>query len=177
MVLEHLVSKFDQFLWGTVDLAQKPAFDDTREGKNVNMLHQRDVLLRDVGLHCADFRSDLLDCAVDDGVDIRLEKAFEVVAADGVQRTEADRLIFFYLVEQLQKPFLPEQRPLVLLEQRDCFLLEHPAQQVVNVCKVVIEILTADSCTPRQVVNRDFVDGLLHHQLLERHRQRVLRLI
>lgn len=42
---------------------------------------------------------------------------------------------------------------------------------------MVIEILPPDAAALRQVVNRDLVDRLLRHQLLQSHRQRVLRLV
>lgn len=80
MVLEHLVGKLDEFLRGAVDLAHESAFNDTGAGDHIGMRHQRNVVLRDTGLHRAYFRSDLLHRAVDDGVDVRLKKALERVA-------------------------------------------------------------------------------------------------
>ena len=69
----------------------------------------------------ADLLADLLDGAVDDGVDIRLEKALEVLTPDGLQRTQADRPVLLDIAEQLQ--------------QRHGLLLKHPAQEVVYVGK------------------------------------------
>lgn len=160
VILEHLVGKFDQLLRGAVDFTKEPAFDHTRAGDHVNMCHQRNVILRDASLHCTDFVSDLLDRPVDDSVDIRLKKAFEMVAANGVQRAGAHRLIFLYIMKQLQQALLPEKRSLVLLEQGDRLLLKHPAQQIIDIRKMVIEILPPDAAALGQVVNRDLVDGV-----------------
>lgn len=85
--------------------------------------------------HCADLLADLLDGAVDDGVDIRFEKVLEVLTPDGLQRTQAGRPVLLDIAEQLQQALLPQERPLVLLQQRHGLLLKHPAQEVVYVGK------------------------------------------
>ena len=65
----------------------------------------------------------------------------------------------------------------MLLQKGDGLLLKHPAQKVVHVLKMVIEILPPDPAALCQIVNGDLVERALGHQLLERHRQRVLGLI
>ncbi len=63
-------------------------------------------------------------------------------------------------MKQLQQALLPEKRSLVLLEQGDRLLLKHPAQQIIDIRKMVIEILPPDAAALGQVVNRDLVDGV-----------------
>lgn len=48
-------------------------------------------------------------------------------------------------MKELEQPVLPEQCSLVLVQQGDGLLLKHPAQQIVDILKVIIEVLPADA--------------------------------
>ena len=100
-----------------------------------------------------------------------------MLPAHGTQGAEADGPVGLDVPEQLQQPLLPEQGPLVLLEKGDRFLLEHPAEEVVDVLEMVVEVLPPDAAALRQVVDGDLVDGPLGHKLLQRRGQGSLGLV
>lgn len=128
------------------------------------------------GIPRADLLVQALDGAVDDGIDVRLEKAPDMVPSHRFEGAQADGAVFLQVAEQLQKPFLPEQRALVLLEQDHGLVLQHPAQQVIDILKMVVEALPADPAHPRQFGDRDLVHGLLGHQHFQRRGQLLLGL-
>ena len=53
--------------------------------------------------------------------------------------------------EQPEQPFLPGQLPVLRPMQLEGFLLQHPAQQVVNIGKVIIKVLPAHSAGIHQL--------------------------
>ncbi len=102
VVLQHLVGKGHQLLRCAVDLAQQPALHHTRAGDHINMRQQGDVIRGHTGLHRAHIRADLLHGAVDDGVDVRFEKALQMVPSHRAQGAQADGPVVLDVVEQLQ---------------------------------------------------------------------------
>ena len=80
------------------------------------MRHQSDIFRCNAGAGNADSFADLFHSPVNDGMDIRLEKPFEIIAAYGFQRAKADRPVFLKIPEKLQKSFLSQQRALMLAQ-------------------------------------------------------------
>lgn len=66
------------------------------------MRQQGDVIRGHTGLHRAHIRADLLHGAVDDGVDVRFEKALQMVPSHRAQGAQADGPVVLDVVEQLQ---------------------------------------------------------------------------
>ena len=163
MVLQDLAYKVDELLRRAVDLPQEPAFHDAGKGDDIELRHHVDIRRGAVWVQGADLPTDLLHGAVDDGVDVCLKELLEGVPAQGTEGAEAEGPVFLQIAEKLQKPLLPEQGPFVLFQQGEGFLLKGPAEQTVNIFKMVIEILAADPAALRQIVNGDFVQRLLGH--------------
>ena len=87
----------------------------------------------------------LLGGAIDHRMDIPLKEAFETITPDGVERAETDGAVSVDIMKELEQPILPEQRALMLVQQGDGLLLKHPAKQIIDVLKMIIEMLPADA--------------------------------
>ena len=106
-----------------------------------------------------------------------LKEALKTIAPDGVERAETDGAVSVDIMEELEQPVLPEQRTLVLVQQGNGLLLEHPAQQIVDVLTMILEMLPADAAELGYVMDGYLVKGLLRHERFERTGQSVLSLV
>ncbi len=114
-----------------------------RRGDNIEVRYHLNVGVRSVKR--AYLLTYLLGGAIDHRMDIPLKEAFETITPDGVERAETDGAVSVDIMKELEQPILPEQRALMLVQQGDGLLLKHPAQQIIDVLKMIIEMLPADA--------------------------------
>ena len=109
----------------------------------------------------------LLHASVDDVVDVLPEKPFHIIAPQRLQCAQAHLPVLLEIPEQLEQPLLPQQRSLPLFQQGHRLLLEHPAQQIINVLKVVVKILALHAALFHQLLNGNLIQRLLCHQFFQ----------
>ena len=114
------------------------------------------------------FHRRLPDGPVHDAADIRLQQPLQRFLAQRVQRAEADRPILIDILEQMQKAVLPGGHALLLLQKLQRFLFKGPAQQIVNVRKIIVEMLPPHPAGIHDLRHGDPFQRLLGHELLQR---------
>ena len=71
------------------------------------------------------------------------------------------------VLEKLEQAVLPQHDALVLAQQRHGLLLKHPAHRVIDVCKVIVEMLAGHAAGLHDLCHRDLIQRLLGHQLFQ----------
>ena len=78
-----------------------------------------------------------------------------------------DRPILIDILEQMQKAVLPREHALLLLQKLQRFLFKSPAQQIVNIREVIIEMLPPHPAGIHDLRYSDPLQRFLDHELLQ----------
>ena len=90
-----------------------------------------------------------------------------MLTAHRVEGTQTDRPVFLEILEQLEQAVLPQGDAFVFPQQGHSLLLEHPPHRVVDVFKMVVEVLPGHAAGAHNLGYADLGQRLLRHQSLE----------
>ncbi|MNN55097.1 hypothetical protein D3C81_1699570 [compost metagenome] len=90
-----------------------------------------------------------------------------MLAAEGVKGVQADRFVALRIVQHAQEALLPAGTIAVLLKTFYHFSLVDPAEQLINILKMIIKGVPGDTAICGKLLNSNFGERPRKHQFFQ----------
>jgi hypothetical protein len=101
-------------------------------------------------------------------VGILVEETLQRVSSDGMKDTHGDRFVLLYVSKKINAGILPAEEIIVLLDNGNDLMIDHPFKKLVDILKMIIKGLTVQPAALDDFPDADLVERLDGHTFFQR---------